>query len=153
MKINSIDLIKLKPLVSKMFKGSLHYSPCTRTEEWSDYHLQCFNNNTIHIKRHVIEDGFHKSEYLELGCYTEDALYCGTDLPNNNTISLVDGVFLKAVKRCNGKTECNLTKDYFMEAEKSVRNSCDTSTHPDLQNAKFRQSMEYECIGGVYKRH
>ena len=153
MKINSIDLIKLNLLVSKMFQGSLHYSPCKRTEEWSYYHLQCFNNNTIHIKRHVIEDGFRKSEYLALGCYTEDALYCGADLPNNNSINLLNGVFVNAVKQCNGKTDCILTKDYFKEAEKSVRDSCYTSTHPDLRNAKFRQSMEYECIGGVYKRH
>nr|XP_022344079.1 uncharacterized protein LOC111137107 isoform X2 [Crassostrea virginica] len=135
--------IKLNMIVT----GSLHYSPCKRTEEWSYYHLQCFNNNTIHIKRHVIEDGFRKSEYLALGCYTEDALYCGADLPNNNSINLQNGVFVNAVKQCNGKTDCILTKDYFKEAEKSVRDSCYTSRHPDLRNAKFRQSMEYECIG------
>ena len=74
-------------------------------------------------------------------------------MPNNNTINLLNGVFVNAVKQCNGKTECILTKDYFVEAEKSVRGSSDTSTHPDLQKAKFQQSIDYECIEGVYKRH
>ena len=62
-------------------------------------------------------------------------------------------MFVNTVKQCNGKTECILTKDYFVEAEKSVRESCDTLTYPDLQNSKFRQSIDYECIEGVYKRH
>ncbi|XP_078337253.1 uncharacterized protein LOC111136863 isoform X2 [Crassostrea virginica] len=127
--------------------GSLHNSPCKITEEWSDYHLRCLNNDRIHIKRHVVEDGFQKSEFLALGCTTNNAIYCGVDLPQNNTINLQNDVFVNAVKQCNGKTECILRKGYFVEAEKSVRDSCDTSTHPDLLKAKFRQSMEFECIG------
>ncbi|XP_078337254.1 uncharacterized protein LOC111134277 [Crassostrea virginica] len=127
--------------------GSVHNSPCKITEEWSDYHLRCLNNDRIHIKRHVVEDGFQKSEFLALGCTTNDAIYCGVDLPQNNTINLQNDVFVNAVKQCNGKTECILRKGYFVEAEKSVRDSCDTSTHPDLLKAKFRQSMEFECIG------
>lgn len=136
-----------------MLQGSVHNSPCKRTEEWSDYHLRCFNSGKIHIKRHVVEDGFQQSEFLALGCTTRDALYCGADLPKNNTINFQNNVFVNAVKQCNGKTECILRKGYFVEAEKSVRESCDTSTHPDLLKANFRQSIEYECIGGVYKRH
>ena len=136
-----------------MLLGSVHNSICKRTEEWSDYHLRCFNNDRIHIKRHVVEDGFQKSEFPALGCTTKDVLYCGADLPKNNTINLQNGVFVKAVKQCNGKNECILIKNYFVEAEKSVRDSCDTSTHPDLQNAKFRQSIEYECMRGMYKGH
>ena len=105
------------------------------------------------MKRHVVEDGFQKSEFLALGCTTKDALYCGADLPKNNTINFQNDVFVNAVKQCNGKTDCILRRSYFMAAEKSVRESCDTSKHPDLQNATFRQSIEYECIGGVYKGH
>ena len=136
-----------------MLLGSVHNSICKRTEEWSDYHLRCFNNDRIHIKRHVVEDGFQKSEFPAVGCTTKDVLYCGADLPKNNTINLQNGVFVKAVKQCNGKNECILIKNYFVEAEKSVRDSCDTSTHPDLQKAKFRQSIEYECMRGMYKGH
>ena len=105
------------------------------------------------MKRHVVEDGFQKSEFLALGCTTNDALYCGVDLPKNNTMHLLNDVFVNAVKQCIGKTECILRKGYFDEAEESVRDSCDTSTHPDLLKAKFQQSIEYECIGGVYKEH
>ena len=136
-----------------MLQGSVHNSLCKRTEEWSDYHLRCFNSGKIHIKRHVVEDGFQKSEFLALGCSTKDALYCGADLPKNNTINFQNDVFVNAVKQCNGKTECILRKGYFVEAEKSVRDTCDTSTHPDLLKANFRQSIEYQCIGGVYKGH
>ena len=136
-----------------MFQGFVHNSQCKRTEERGDYHFQCFNNSMIHIKRHVVEDGFQHSEFLALGCTTKDAIYCGADLPQNNTINYQNDVFVKAVKHCNGKRECLLRKSYFMEAEESVRDSCDTSTHPDLQKAKFRQSIEYECIRGAYKGH
>ena len=136
-----------------MLQGSVHNSPCKRTEEWSDYHLRCFNSGKIHIKRHVVEDGFQQSEFLALGCTTKDALYCGADLPKNYTINLQNDVFVNAIKQCNGKTECILRKGYFVEAEESVRDSCDNSTRPDLLKPKFRQSIEYECIGGVYKEH
>ena len=60
-----------------MLQGSVHNTNCKRTEEWSDYHLRCFSNSRIHIKRHVVEDGFQKSEFLALGCTTKDAIYCG----------------------------------------------------------------------------
>nr|XP_022343712.1 uncharacterized protein LOC111136863 isoform X2 [Crassostrea virginica] len=126
--------------------GFLLNSPCKKTTDWDDYHLQCVTNHKIYLRHHTIEDGFEKLLFPALGCTSKDALYCGADLPNNNTINLQNDVFVNAVKQCNGKTDCILRTDYFTKAEKSVRDSCDTSTHPDLQNAKFRQSMYYECI-------
>ena len=100
-----------------MLQGSVHNSQCKRTEEYSDNHLRCFNNGRIHIKRHVVEDGFQKSEFLAFGCTTKDAIYCGADLPKSNTINLQNDVFINAVKQCNGKTECVLRKGFFVEAE------------------------------------
>nr|XP_022337010.1 uncharacterized protein LOC111133175 isoform X2 [Crassostrea virginica] len=126
--------------------GFLLNSPCKKTTDWDNYHLQCETNHKIYLRHHTIEDGFEKLLFPALGCTSRDALYCGADLPNNNNINLQNDVFVNAVKHCNGKTDCILRTDYFTKAEKSVRDSCDTSTHPDLQNAKFRQSMEYECI-------
>ena len=138
---------------TKYFEGFLLNSPCKKTTDWDDYHLRCVTNHKIYLRHHTIEDGFEKLLFPDLGCTSKDAIYCGADLPNNNTISLQNDVFVNAVKHCNGKTDCILRTDYFTKAEKSVRDSCDTSTHPDLQNANFRQSMEYECIPGVQEKN
>ena len=130
--------------------GVLLNSPCTKTSDWSNYHiLRCPTNHTIYITKHVIEDGFTKLAFPSLGCSVLDAVYCGVELPTNNTSLKNYHILDSAVKTYNGRNECNLTRQYFLEAEAALKKFCNASLRPELQKATFRQSIDYECIQGV----
>lgn len=127
--------------------GSLNNSPCKKTSDWSNLNIRCPTNHTIYITKHVLEDGFSRLLSPALGCSSNDAIYCGGDLPINNTLNLENhDVFESAVNACNGRTECILNKDYFLKAESSVKRVCSASRLTELEKAAFRQSVLYECI-------
>lgn len=129
--------------------GSLNNSPCKRTPDWSNYVICCPTNHTIYITKHVIEDGFNTLLTPALGCSASDAVYCGAKLPINNTMNLKNhGVFESAVNACNGRTECSLNKNYFLNVESSVKMSCSSLQVHELEKASFRQSIYYECNQG-----
>ncbi|XP_065934700.1 uncharacterized protein [Magallana gigas] len=127
--------------------GVLLNSPCTKTSDWSNYHiLRCPTNHTIYITKQVIEDGFTKLAFPSIGCSVRDAVYCGVELPTNN-ISLKNyHIMDSVVNTCNGRNECNLTRQYFLEAEAALKKFCNASLRPELQKATFRHSIDYECI-------
>ncbi|XP_065934706.1 uncharacterized protein [Magallana gigas] len=126
--------------------GSLNNSPCKKTSDWSNYVIRCPTNHTIYITKHVIEDGFNRLQYPVLGCSASDAVYCSGKLPINNTMNLKNhGVFESAVNACNGRTECSLNKNYFLNVESSVKMSCSSLQVQELEKASFRQSIYYEC--------
>lgn len=54
-----------------------------------------------------------------------------------------------AVNACNGRNECTLSRQYFLEAEAALKKFCNASLRPELQEATFRQSIDYECIQGL----
>ncbi|XP_065933835.1 uncharacterized protein [Magallana gigas] len=126
--------------------GVLVNSPCTKTSDWNTYHILCPTNQTIYIKRHVIEDGFNRLMFPSLGCSASDAVYCGVELPTNNINLKNNHILDSAVDTCNGRKECSLTKKYFLEAEAALKKFCNASKRPELQNATFRQSIDYECV-------
>ncbi|XP_052717482.1 uncharacterized protein LOC128189772 [Crassostrea angulata] len=127
--------------------GVLLNSPCTKTSDWSNYNiLRCPTNHTIYITKHVIEDGFTKLAFPSLGCSDRDAVYCGVELPTNNINLKNYHILDSAAHTCNRRNECNLTKQYFLKAEAALKKFCNASLRPELQNATFRQSIDYECI-------
>ncbi|XP_052713928.1 uncharacterized protein LOC128187549 [Crassostrea angulata] len=127
-------------------KGTLNSSPCKKTSDWSNLLIRCPTSHTIYITKHVLEDGFYSFQYPALGCSSSDAIYCGGDLPINNTMNLKNhDVFESAVNACNGRTNCSLNKNYFLNAESFVKRSCSALRLPELEKASFRQSVYYEC--------
>ncbi|XP_062594287.1 uncharacterized protein LOC134255778 isoform X2 [Saccostrea cucullata] len=127
-------------------QGSLTNTQCKRTHDWNGYQFQCSKNHTIYIKYHIIEDGFHKSSSPIFGCQETDALYCGVKLPINQTLRQNNSAFSSAVRDCNGKIQCHVSAQYFKDVEAGLRKSCSQSHQSDLNKAKFRQSIDYECI-------
>uniref|UniRef100_A0A8W8JYX1 Uncharacterized protein n=1 Tax=Magallana gigas TaxID=29159 RepID=A0A8W8JYX1_MAGGI len=126
--------------------GVLVNSPCTKTSDWNTYPILCPTNQTIYIKRHVIEDGFNRLMFPSLGCSASDAVYCGVELPTNNINLKNYHILDSAVDTCNGRKECSLTKKYFLEAEAALKKFCNASLRPELQKTTFRQSIDYECV-------
>ncbi|XP_052716563.1 uncharacterized protein LOC128189129 isoform X1 [Crassostrea angulata] len=126
--------------------GVLVNSPCTKTSDWNTYHILCPTNQTIYIKRHVIEDGFNGLKFPALGCSASDGVYCGVELPTNNINLKNYHILDSAVDICNGRKECYLTKKYFLEAEAALKKFCNASLRPELQKTTFRQSIDYECV-------
>nr|XP_034337965.1 uncharacterized protein LOC117692843 [Crassostrea gigas] len=126
--------------------GVMVNSPCTKTSDWSKYNIRCPINHTIYIARHVIEDGFHRLIFPSLECSAKDGFYCGVELPTSNTNLKRYHILDSAVHICNGRNECTLTKKYFLEAEAAIKKFCNASLRTELQEATFRQSIEYECI-------
>lgn len=154
-------LITCKKSYNKLFivflyiLGTLNSSPCKKTSDWSNHLIRCPTSQTIYITKHVLEDGFTRLLYPALGCSSSDAIYCGGDLPINNTLNLENhDVFESAVNACNGRTECILNKDYFLKAESSVKRTCSASRLLE-KKASFRQSVLYECSRGkhFYEQH
>lgn len=133
--------------------GVLLNSPCTKTSDWSNYYILCSNNHTIYITKHVIEDGFIRLKFPSLGCSASDAVYCGVELPTNNINLKNYHILDSAVDTCNGRNECNLTKIYFLEAEAALKKFCNASLRPELQKTTFRQSIDYECVQGMYTKY
>lgn len=129
--------------------GVMVNSPCTKTSDWSKYNIRCPINHTIYIARHVIEDGFHRLIFPSLECSAKDGFYCGVELPTSNTNLKRYHILDSAVHICNGRNECTLTKTYFLEAEAAIKKFCNASLRTELQEATFRQSIEYECIQGM----
>ncbi|XP_062594335.1 uncharacterized protein LOC134255808 [Saccostrea cucullata] len=127
-------------------QGSLQNTQCKRTRDWNGYQFQCPKNHTIYIKHHIIEDGFHKLSSTIFGCQETDALYCGAKLPINQTLGQNNSAFSSAVRDCNGKIQCHVSTQYFKDVEAGLRKSCSQSHQSDLNEAKFRQSIDYECI-------
>nr|XP_034337963.1 uncharacterized protein LOC117692842 isoform X1 [Crassostrea gigas] len=126
--------------------GVLVNSPCKKTSDWSNYQILCPTNHTIYITKHVIEDGFNRLMFPSLGCSASDAVYCGVELPANNINLKNYHILDSAVNTCNGRNECSLSRQYFLEAEAALKKYCNASLRHELQKATFRQSIDYECI-------
>eukprot|EP00105_Crassostrea_gigas_P020089 XP_011438779.1 PREDICTED: uncharacterized protein LOC105336243 [Crassostrea gigas] len=127
-------------------EGSIIHSPCKKSSKWSNHHIRCHTDHTIYIAKHVIEDGFNRLVSPALGCSSSDAVYCGVELPTNNTNIKNYHIMDSAVNACNGRNECTLSRQYFLEAEAALKKFCNASLRPELQEATFRQSIDYECI-------
>ncbi|XP_052717931.1 uncharacterized protein LOC128190065 [Crassostrea angulata] len=127
-------------------EGSLINSPCKKSSDWSNHYIRCPTDHTIYIAKHVIEDGFNTLMSPALGCFASDAVYCGVELPTNNTNIKNYHIMDSAVNACNGRNECTLSRQYFLEAEAALKKFCNASLRPEVQKATFRQSIDYECI-------
>nr|XP_034337968.1 uncharacterized protein LOC105336243 isoform X2 [Crassostrea gigas] len=127
-------------------EGSLINSPCKKSSDWSNHHIRCPTDHTIYIAKHVIEDGFNTLMSPALGCFASDGVYCGVELPTNNTNIKNYHIMDSAVIACNGRNECTLSRQYFLEAEAALKKFCNASLRPEVQKATFRQSIDYECI-------
>ncbi|XP_065934708.1 uncharacterized protein [Magallana gigas] len=127
-------------------EGSIINSPCKISSDWSNHHIRCHTDHTIYIAKHVIEDGFNRLVSPALGCSSSDAVYCGVELPTNNTNIKNYHIMDSAVNACNGRNVCTLSRQYFLEAEAALKKFCNASLRPEVQKATFRQSIDYECI-------
>lgn len=128
-------------------KCMLISSPCMETQYWNNYRLQCFQNHSIYITHHIGKDVVQQWTPPEntSGCQEMISNSCSFSLPLEEMIRKYSSPFASAVNQCNNKRECTLPADYFGKIDSDLRSLCKNSL-----NISFRQSIEYECIPGVY---